>query len=121
MGPESPCYPKAIHIYCLRFHPLVCPLFTLSPVKTAGARSFIFGTMVGLPGKLLIFYESRSKVKCQGQKSGKIVFFQQFLATGSVFPSTGRMRFGSIGRMPRFLGTLPKVIKRQGMHFRLIL
>ncbi len=98
----------------------MCPLFTLSPVKTVGARSFIFGTMIGLQGKLLIFYKSRSKVKGQGQKSGKIVFFQQFLATGSVFAS-GRLRFGTIGGMPSFLGTLPKTIERQSMHFRLIL
>ena len=41
-----------------------------------------FGTDIGLDGNLCLFYISGSKVKGQGHKSGKICYFEPFLATG---------------------------------------
>ncbi len=71
--------PHSLSIYIS--YVTVCPSVTATPAATVGPRTLIFGMDIGLDGRLLIFFKSRSKVKGHGQKSGKMCLFESFLAT----------------------------------------
>ena len=67
------------NLYIFPRNPLVslsvCLLVYACSAKTIEPRSFIFSMEVGLDGGPLIFYNSRSKVKGQGQIGMKMWLF----------------------------------------------
>ncbi len=54
--------------------------FTASPAPTVGPMTLIFCMSTGSGSKRPIFCESRSKVKGQGPKSGKMCLFEPFFS-----------------------------------------